>query len=106
MGKQGHGIGKGKPKMKDRHIGRALVRQQERGGQGLNGLDARANAAELAKRSLHTVLDTSGLDDFVDYIEMEGRQVDVHRVRTDADAAFLVFLLTTGIFLAAFKIGL
>lgn len=90
MGKQGHGIGKGKPKMKDRHIGRALIRQQERGGQGLNGLDARANAAESAKKSLHTVLDTSGLDDFVDYIEMEGKKVDVHRVKSDADAAFLI----------------
>ena len=28
MGKQGHGIGKGKPKLKDRGFGNALIRQQ------------------------------------------------------------------------------
>jgi large subunit GTPase 1 len=90
MGKQGHGIGKGKPKMRDRHIGRALVKQQIQGAGGLNGMDARANANEAAKKGLHTVLEASDINDFVDYIEMEGKQVDVRRVRSDADAAFLI----------------
>jgi large subunit GTPase 1 len=92
MGKQGHGIGKGKPKMRDRHtgMGRALIKQQQQGGGGLNGIEARSNAAAASSKDLHTVLDSSGLDDFVDYIEMEGKEVDVRRVKTDADAAFLI----------------
>ena len=90
MGKQGHGIGKGKPKMRDRHIGRALVKQQIQGAGGLNGMDARANANEAAKKGLHTVLEASDINDFVDYIEMEQKQVEVRRVRSDADAAFLI----------------
>ena len=53
-------------------------------------MDARANANEAAKKGLHTVLEASDINDFVDYIEMEGKQVDVRRVRSDADAAFLI----------------
>ena len=35
MGKQGHGIGKGKPRKEDRGFGTALIKQQQSGVQGM-----------------------------------------------------------------------
>lgn len=84
MGKQGHGkVGqsKGKPKKEDRGFGRALIRQQQNGLAG--------DTLGVKKKNMNSILEASDLADYVDNLEMEDRTVDVHRVRSDADAAFI-----------------
>ncbi len=90
MGKQGHGSygnSKGKPKKKDQGFGKALIRQQEMGVQGMNGLNYYADTEK--KKSMLSMLDGSDLNDYVDGMEMSGKDINVHRVKSDADAAFL-----------------
>tara|TARA_B110000090_G_C13218738_1_gene383897 strand:+ start:92 stop:376 length:285 start_codon:yes stop_codon:yes gene_type:complete len=91
MGKQGHGAygnSKGKTKTKDRGFGKALIRQQELGVQGMNGLNYYKDAEK--QKSMLSNLDGTDLNDFVDGMEMSGQTPDVHRVKSDADAAFLL----------------
>lgn len=74
MGRQG-GQGKGKPKLKDRHFGKALIRQQTKGHMGTNGRQVQ----EVTNMS--SILDTSNLEDYVLCAEMDDGDVEVHRVR-------------------------
>lgn len=68
MGRQG-GQGKGKPKLKDRGFGHALVKQ-------LNG--KKKSSKEATK--LNSILDNSALDDFIITAEMDDADVEVVRV--------------------------
>lgn len=96
MGKQGHGIGKGKPKKDDRGFGRALIRQQQNGLQG--------DTLGVKKKNMNSILEASDLADYVDNLEMEDRTVDVHRVRSDADAAFIFADTTSSTAIQSMKI--
>jgi len=88
MGKQGHGIGKGKPKLKDRGFGNNLIRQQQIGAKGLNGLNYYADAEK--RKTLLSNLESDDLSEYVEGLELADKDVDVHRVKSDATAAFLV----------------
>jgi large subunit GTPase 1 len=88
MGKQGHGIGKGKPKLKDRGFGNNLIRQQQIGAKGLNGLNYYADAEK--RKTLLSNLESDDLSEYVEGLELADKEVDVHRVKSDATAAFLV----------------
>jgi large subunit GTPase 1 len=68
MGRQG-GQGKGKPKLKDRALGKSLVNQ-------INGVKKVAKATER----LNSILDNSALDDFIITAEMDETDVEVVRV--------------------------
>jgi len=74
MPKQG-GQGKGKPKMKDRGFGKALMRKQAQGEQGLGGL-----STSRPKGNLSSMLDTNSLDDFVNTAIMDERELEVKKV--------------------------
>lgn len=76
------GQGKGKPKLCDRDLGKALIKQQQRGSQGMNGLRT------AQQKKMTSILDTTALSDYVDYIEMEGKGPTVKR--THMNDAFLV----------------
>ncbi len=89
MGKQGHGIGKGKPKLKDRGFGQALIRQQQTGGSG-NKTHINYYADVEVQKTLFSNLESSDLAEYMEGLELENKGVDVRRVKSDADAAFLV----------------
>ncbi len=59
MPKQQRSQGKGKPKLQDRNFGKALIRRQLMGNQGLDGRDTKE------QKNMLSVLDTCALDDFV-----------------------------------------
>lgn len=82
MGKNSNGQGKGKPKLKDRDFGKALIKQQLAGVRGMGGRSTRDT------KKMTSILDTTALSDYVDYIEMEGKSVQVKR--THMNDAFLV----------------
>lgn len=150
MGKQGHGIGKGKPRQADRGFGTALIKQQQSGVQGmkisiflndscgvgvvaqvlkdmgqffdilecsslnfdspsfsstpptlapqsfssalnligLNGLNHYADV--VVQKTLMSNLHSTDINEYMEGLDLEGREVDVRRVKSDADAAFLV----------------
>ena len=74
MGRQG-GQGKGKPKLKDRDFGKALIRRQTKGHMGTNGRHVHETT------NMASILDTSNLEDYVLCAEMDDGDVEVHRVR-------------------------
>jgi large subunit GTPase 1 len=88
MGKQGHGIGKGKPKLKDRGFGNALIRQQQIGVQGMNGLNYYKDIE--IKKTLMSNLESDDLSEYVEGLQLAQKDIDVHRVTSDATAAYLV----------------
>lgn len=74
MGRQG-GQGKGKPKLKDRNFGKALIKSQTKGHMGTNGRQIQSIP------NLSSILDTSNLEDYVLCADMADDGVEVHRVR-------------------------
>lgn len=76
------GQGKGKPKMNDRSLGKALIKQQMMGMGGLNG------RVTKDRREMTSILDSSNLKDYVEGLAMEGKPVEVRR--THMGDAFLV----------------
>ena len=75
MGRQG-GQGKGKPKLKDRNFGKALIKRQAKGYGGGNGRQINDGVPNMS-----SILDTSNLEDYVLCAEMNDDDVEVHRVR-------------------------
>eukprot|EP01035_Chromulina_nebulosa_P016882 gene16882-22370_t len=73
MGRQG-GQGKGKPKLKDKHFGKAIINQLKN-----------ANYTAKATAKMNSILDNSTLDDFIISAEMDENAVEVVRVH-DRDA--------------------
>jgi len=76
MPRQG-GQGKGKPKLSERGLGRALIRnRQQTAAQRFSG----------RKKEMGSLLDnTGGLEEYIETVDMEGEDVEVHRVhRNDA----------------------
>jgi len=59
MGKQGHGIGKGKPRIKDKGFGTALIRQQQIGVQGTNLATFLCSYVTLCNYIMHEVAHVS-----------------------------------------------
>ncbi len=71
MPKQG-GQGKGKPKLKDKDFGKALIKRQMQGAKGIDYKEKHVN--------MMSMLETSALEDYVASSEMAGTAVPVHRV--------------------------
>lgn len=71
MPKQG-GQGKGKPKLKDKDFGKALIKRQLQGAKGIDYKEKHVN--------MMSMLETSALEDYVASSEMAGTAVPVHRV--------------------------
>lgn len=67
MGRQG-GQGKGKPKLKDRHLGKSLIKQLQNPGHSKDG------------NNMISILDNSALDDYIISAEMDENDVEVVRV--------------------------
>ena len=82
MRRSGHGgqgkdgQGKGKPKMKDRDFGKALLKRHMLGSQGMNGKKTGVNE----KTNMISILEGNSLDDYVATTEMEDKEVEVRRV--------------------------
>jgi len=73
MGRQG-GQGKGKPKLKDKYFGKAIINQLKN-----------ANYTAKATAKMNSILDNSTLDDFIISAEMDENAAEVVRVH-DKDA--------------------
>jgi large subunit GTPase 1 len=82
MTKSNGGQGKGKPKLKDRCFGKALIRQHATGAQGMHG----RKAEEVT--NMISILENTTLDDYINSAEMDGGGVEVRRVHNHD--AFLV----------------
>ena len=82
MRRSGHGgqgkdgQGKGKPKLKDRAFGKALLKRHLLGSQGMNGMKTGVND----KTNMISILEGNSLDDYVATTEMEDKEVEVRRV--------------------------
>lgn len=73
MPKQG-GQGKGKPKLKDRNFGRALMKLQIQGAHG--------NSRKSKDGNLSSILENTGLDDFIATAEMEDQDFEVQHLNS------------------------
>eukprot|EP01031_Cornospumella_fuschlensis_P045769 gene45769-56019_t len=67
MPRQG-GQGKGKPKKADRHFGRALIKMQQAGPQGMYGVKT------APTKNMESILDNNHLDDFIAIANMDDHE--------------------------------